>query len=60
MKLPPSKQAKWPDSRSRVVFSNCAKKVNSGRDDGWDARCAMELSAARTQRSLYDANREVS
>ena len=52
MKLPPSKQAKWPDSRSRVVFSNCAKKVNSGRDDGWDARCAMELSAARTQRSL--------
>jgi len=49
MKLPPSKQARWPDSRMREVPLNSARKVRSGREEGWEARYSIEESAAATQ-----------
>lgn len=49
MKLPPSKQARCPDWRISWVPLNSARKVRSGREEGWEARLAIEESAARTQ-----------
>jgi len=49
MKFPPSKQARWPDSSLSAVWLKAARYVRSGRDDGWEARCAIVLSAARIQ-----------